>query len=206
MIAIGIVGRYLYRCCCHHRRHSSRGRLRCLRRRCPDVSVAPYAPAAPPLPPSFVTDPTADGRTTKTRYGTASASASAATEEEECNGCDGADPRRRLDDSLLRLADGILLCSIVATTAGAAAMAVGSTAIATMSMPVIDIGALFIGREDREGDDGSGVAMEDDDDTDTEAGGYARLGRAFREEEDDNEDGDEQGQRARRRCHDAVDV
>ena len=31
------------------------------------------------------------------------------TEEEECNGCDGADPRRRLDDSLLRLADGILL-------------------------------------------------------------------------------------------------
>jgi hypothetical protein len=155
-----------------------------------------------------VTDPTADGRTTKTRYGTASASASAATEEEECNGCDGADPRRRLDDSLLRLADGILLCSIVATTttAGAAAMAVGSTAIATMSMPVIDIGALFIGREDREGDDGSGVAMEDDDDTNAEAGGYARLGRAFWEEEDDNEDGDEQGQRARRRRHDAVDV
>jgi hypothetical protein len=41
-------------------------------------------------------------------------------------------------------------------------------------MPVIDIGALFIGREDREGDNGSGVAMEDDDDTDAEAGGYAR--------------------------------
>ena len=41
-------------------------------------------------------------------------------------------------------------------------------------MPVIDIGALFIGREDREGDDGSGVATEDDDDTDAEAGGYAR--------------------------------
>jgi hypothetical protein len=40
-------------------------------------------------------------------------------------------------------------------------------------MPVIDIGALFIGREDREGDDGSGVATEDDDHTDTEAGGYA---------------------------------
>jgi hypothetical protein len=41
-------------------------------------------------------------------------------------------------------------------------------------MPSIDhIGALFIGREDREGDDGSGVATEDDDDTDTEAGGYA---------------------------------
>jgi len=37
-------------------------------------------------------------------------------------------------------------------------------------MPGIDIGALFIGWEDREGDDGSGVAMEDDDDTDVEAG------------------------------------
>jgi hypothetical protein len=134
-----------------------------------------------------------DGCTTKTRYGTASAAASAATEEEECDGCDGADPRRRLDDSLLRLAEGILLRSIVATTAGAAATAVGTTAIATMSMPVINIGALFIGREDQEGDDGSGVATEDDDDTVTEAGVYVRLGRAFREEEDDNEDGDEQG-------------
>ncbi len=41
------------------------------------------------------------GRTTKNRYGTASATAS----------------RRRLDDSLLRLADGILLSSIVATMA-----------------------------------------------------------------------------------------
>ena len=58
-IAIGIVGRYPYRCCCHHRRCSSHRRLRCLCCRCPDVSVAPDAPAAPPLPPSFVTDPTA---------------------------------------------------------------------------------------------------------------------------------------------------
>jgi hypothetical protein len=41
-------------------------------------------------------------------------------------------------------------------------------------MPVIDIGALFIGQEDREGNDGSGVATEDDDDTNAEAGGYAR--------------------------------
>ena len=56
-IAIGIVGRYPYRGCCHHRRRSSRRRLRCLRHRSPDVSVAPDAP--PPLPPSFVTDPTA---------------------------------------------------------------------------------------------------------------------------------------------------
>jgi len=42
------------------------------------------------------------------------------------------------------------------------------------SMPAIHIGALFIGREDREGNDGSGVTTEDDDDTDAEAGGYAR--------------------------------
>jgi hypothetical protein len=95
-------------------------------------------------------------------------------EEEECDGCDGADPRRRLEDSLIRLADGILLRSIVATRAGAAATAVGSTVITTMLMPVIDFGTLFIGWEDREGDDGRGVTTEDDDDTDTEAGGYAR--------------------------------
>jgi len=58
-IAIGIVGRYPYQCCCHHRCRSSCRRLRCLRRHCPDVSVAPDAPVAPPLPPSFVTNLTA---------------------------------------------------------------------------------------------------------------------------------------------------
>ena len=42
-------------------------------------------------------------------------------------------------------------------------------------MPAIDIGTLFIGREDREGDDGSGVATEDDDDTDAEAGGTRAI-------------------------------
>jgi hypothetical protein len=42
-----------------------------------------------------------------------------------------------------------------------------------MSMPAIDIGALFIGREDREGDDGSGIATEDDDDTYAKVGWYA---------------------------------
>ena len=42
------------------------------------------------------------------------------------------------------------------------------------SMPAIDISTLFIGREDWEGDDGRGVTTEDDDDTDAEAGGYAR--------------------------------
>jgi hypothetical protein len=41
-------------------------------------------------------------------------------------------------------------------------------------MPAIDIGALFIGRDDREGDDGSGIATEDDYNTDVEVGGYAR--------------------------------
>ena len=45
---------------------------------------------------------------------------------------------------------------------------------ATTLMPAINIGALFIGREDREGDDSSGVAMEDDDNADAEAGEYAR--------------------------------
>jgi hypothetical protein len=38
-------------------------------------------------------------------------------------------------------------------------------------MPAIDNGTLFIWREDREGNDGSGVAREDDNDTDAEAGG-----------------------------------
>jgi len=86
-----------------------------------------------------------DDRTTKTRYGTTSVAVSAsteATEEEEYDGCDGADPRRRLDDTLLSLADGILLRSIVAMTAGATATAVGSTAITTMSMPAIDFVAV----------------------------------------------------------------
>ena len=39
-------------------------------------------------------------------------------------------------------------------------------------MPEIDICVLFIGREDQEGDDGSDIATEDDDDTNAEAGGY----------------------------------
>ncbi len=60
-----------------------------------------------------------NGRTTETHYyGTASAATAAATEEEECDGCNGADPQRRLDDFLLRLADGILLLTIVAKVAG----------------------------------------------------------------------------------------
>jgi hypothetical protein len=56
---------------------------------------------------------------TKTCNGTASAAvpaAAEATEEEECDGCDGADPQFRMDKSLLRLADGILLRSIIAMT------------------------------------------------------------------------------------------
>ena len=57
VIAIGIVGCYHYWFCCHHQCRSSRCRLRCLCRRCPDVSVVTEAPAVPPLLPSFVIDP-----------------------------------------------------------------------------------------------------------------------------------------------------
>ena len=88
-----------------------------------------------------------------------------ATEEEECDGYDGTDPRRHLDDSLHILANRILLRSIAATTVVAV--------VAVESGDRDDIGALFIGREDREGNDGSGIATEDEDDTDTEAVGYA---------------------------------
>jgi hypothetical protein len=38
-------------------------------------------------------------------------------------------------------------------------------------MHAINICALFIGREDWEGDDSRGIATEDDDDTNAEAGG-----------------------------------
>jgi hypothetical protein len=61
------------------------------------------------------------------------------TEEEEYDGCDGADPHRHLDDALLSLADGILHCSVVTTLTGATAMAVGSTATVTMPMPAINV-------------------------------------------------------------------
>ena len=57
---------------------------------------------------------------------------------------------------------------------GAAARRQRSPATTTTLMPGINIGALFIGREDREGDDGSGVATEDDGNTNVEAGGKAR--------------------------------
>ena len=74
-------------------------------------------------------------------------------------------------------------------------------------MHVINIGVLFIGREVWEGNDGSGVVTEDDNDTDAKAGGVhahflggrppPTLGGAFWEEEEDNkDDGDKQGQRA----------
>ncbi len=101
---------------------------------------------------------TATAATAATATATATATA---MEEEECDRCDGADPQRRLDNSLLRLADVRL---IAATTVGAAARRRWSPATATTAMPAIDIGALFIGREDREGDNGSGIATEDDED------------------------------------------
>jgi hypothetical protein len=159
-----------------------------------------------------------NGRTTKTRYGTASAAAAAAaeaTEEEECDGCNGANPRHRLDDSLLHLADGILLRSIIATTAPRRGAAVESSYCD-------DVDAcdrhrrVFIEQEDREGDDGSSVATEDDNNTNTEAGVYARdflevilrrlwEGR-FGRRRMTMKMTDEQGRRARRRRRDAVDV
>ena len=40
-------------------------------------------------------------------------------------------------------------------------------------MPAIDIDALLIGREDQEGNNGSGFVTKDDDDTDGKAGGYS---------------------------------
>ncbi len=58
---------------------------------------------------------------TATAATAAMAAKATAAEEEECDGCDGADPRRRLDDSLLILANGILLRSIAMTMVGAAA-------------------------------------------------------------------------------------
>ena len=55
---------------------------------------------------------------------------------------------------------------------GAAARRGQSPANTMTSMPVINIGTLFIVWEDWEGDVGSGVATEDEDDTNAEAGGY----------------------------------
>ncbi len=110
---------------------------------------------------------TATAATAATATATATATA---MEEEECDRCDGADPQRRLDNSLLRLANVRL---IAAKTVAAAARRWWSLATATTLMPAIDIDALFIGREDREGDDGSSVAREDDDDANAEAGEYA---------------------------------
>ena len=61
-----------------------------------------------------------------------------AMEEEECTECDCANPQRRLDDSLLHLAD---VYWIAATTVGATAWRQRSPAAVTTSMPAIDIGA-----------------------------------------------------------------
>ena len=85
-------------------------------------------------------------------------------EEEECDGCDGPDPQQRLDD---------YVCLIAATTVDTVVRRRWSPASMTTSMPSIDIGALFIGQEDREGNDGIGVVTEDDDNADAEAGEYA---------------------------------
>ena len=92
---------------------------------------------------------------------------STAMEEEECDGCEGADPQRRLDNSLLRLVE---VCLIAVMTVGTVVRRQWSQATATTSMPVIDIGTLFIRREDREGNGGSGAVTEDVNDANAEAG------------------------------------
>ena len=88
-------------------------------------------------------DPTA-AATTKTSDGTTLAVVEAlveASEEEESDGCNGTSPQRRLDNALLSLRDGILLCLILASMGGAAAVAAaaGSMATVKMLMPVINV-------------------------------------------------------------------
>jgi len=136
-----------------------------------DDAVVAGAPAAPLLPLSGVMDPTATALT-KTHDGTTSAAARVTAlvmEEEEYNEWEGANPRRRLDDTLFRLADRILLHWIAAMPVGMVA-----AAMTVAGMPAIDVGALFIGQEEPEGNAGSGVATEDNDDADMEAGKYTR--------------------------------
>jgi hypothetical protein len=79
-----------------------------------DDAVVADAPAAPPLPPTDATDLMAVTMM-KTHNGTVSAAAmvmamakamAAATEEEEYKGWEGANPRCRLDNALLRLQTG----------------------------------------------------------------------------------------------------
>jgi len=55
----------------------------------------------------------------------------------------------------------------------AAGAARGSLAIATTLMPAMDVGTLFNEREEREGNGGSGVVTEDNDDANAEVGEYA---------------------------------
>ena len=83
-IAIVVVGCYPYRFCRHHQRRFSCRRLRCPHCQRTDASVTADAPAVGRDEP--------DSRRTKTRYGTASAAAASATEEEEYDRCDGVDP------------------------------------------------------------------------------------------------------------------
>ena len=63
----------------------------------------------------------------------------ATKEEEEYNRCSSADLRRRVDNGLLGLTDGLLLSLIVVTKADAVTTAVGSTATAMMAMPATDV-------------------------------------------------------------------
>ena len=102
----------------------------------------------------------------------ATAVTATATEEEEFDGCNGATPDAAWTTPSSSWRTGSSSARLPRQRW--APRRRRSPATATTSMPVINIDALFIGREDREGDDGSGVATEDDGDTDAEAGGYAR--------------------------------
>jgi hypothetical protein len=171
-IAIGIVCRYPYRCCCHHRCHSSRRRLRCLRHRCPDVSIAPDAPAAPPLPPSFVTDPTA----VRLRLATVPRQRRRWRRQRQ---------RRRRS-----AADATAPTPDTAWTTPSSVWRTGSSSARSSRQRRCGAEAAESGDRDdidacdrhqrivhwaggSEGNDGSGIATEDDDNTDVEAGGYA---------------------------------
>jgi len=80
-----------------------------------------------------------------------------------------------LPGRLSPLPDGRDLPPLIRRNNGAEVRGRRSPATATTSMPAIHIGTLFIMREDWEGNEGSGIATEDDNDTNVEAGGYTCI-------------------------------
>ena len=177
-------------------------RLRCLPHICLDVSVAPDTPAAPPFPPSLVTDPTAVRLLLRYRVS-------------DGVGVDGGGGVQRMQrrrpptppGQLTPLPGGRDPPQLDPRERGGRRGDGGGEYRYRDNVDAFDRHRHVVHwAEDREGDVGSSVVTEDDNDTDAEAGGYVRLGRAFWQEEDNNEDGDEQGRRAQRRRRDAVKV